>query len=244
MQMLGIDIGGSRIKAGIVDTLTGTVVSKFSDVPTPKPSTPQALLKHIQTVITHFNYKGVIGCGFPGVIREGVVHTAANLDSSWIHYPFSEALFQATGCVNFILNDADAAGIAENALGAAKGFKRSWIMVTLGTGLGTALFYKGQLFPNAELGHLIMNGKHAETLASAAVFKTNNLTWKVWGERLSEYLQYLECLLWPELIVFGGSVVKNWLQLRPYLKTRCELKPAFFLNQAGVVGAALATIAS
>lgn len=239
MYTLGIDIGGSSIKAALVATQDGSVDERFVSVPIPNPATPQALLESVRSIVSHFNYQGPIGCGFPGIIRQGIICKAAHLHPSWLGYHFSDELLKATSCRNVILNDAAAAGLAEVILGAAKGLVGSCIMVTLGTGIGTALFYEGRLFPNTELGHLTLDGEPAEARASAAAFIREKLTWEVWSARLNRYLQYLEGLFWPNAIIIGGGIAQNWEQFAPYLQLNCSLKPAHFGNHAGCIGAAV-----
>jgi polyphosphate glucokinase len=242
MAVLGIDIGGSGIKGAPVDTQTGELVEPRFRIPTPEPSTPNDVATAVLDLVRHFQYSGPIGCGFPSVIIHGRVLTAANIDESWIGTD-AAALFTAeTGCVSTVINDADAAGLAEMKFGAGKDFQKGVvIMLTLGTGIGSAIFTDGHLVPNTEFGHLEIRGKDAEKRASDAARSVKNLSWQEWADRLNEYLQTMERLFSPELIIIGGGVSKESKKFFPYLNTEARVVPALLLNNAGIVGAALAT---
>lgn len=240
MEILGIDIGGSGIKGAPIDVDKGVLTAERCRLPTPDPSEPEAVAKVVGEIVKHFAWQGPIGCTFPSVIKEGVVYTAANVDKSWIGVNGQELLQQQTGCPVLLINDADAAGIAEMEFGAGRGHQGIIIMVTLGTGIGTALFVNGTLLPNTELGHLEIRGKDAETRATDRARKERDLGWKKWAAYVSEYLERMEALLWPDLFIIGGGVSKKHEKFLPLLHTRAEVVPAQMLNEAGIIGAARA----
>ena len=236
---LGIDIGGSGVKGAPVDVTIGDLVADRFRLDTPQPATPDAVAATVAEVVRHFEWTGPIGLTVPGVVKQGVVHTAANIDHAWIGTD-AQALFRAsTGQPCTVLNDADAAGIAEMRFGAGKDRKGVVVMITLGTGIGFAVFNDGVLLPNTELGHLEMNGRDAEDQASARIRDEEDLSWKHWAARVDQYLDMLDHLLWPDLIIIGGGVSKKADKFFPYLDTRAELVPAALQNEAGIVGAAL-----
>jgi polyphosphate glucokinase len=238
---LGIDIGGTGIKGAPVDAVTGELIAPRHRIPTPQPATPDAVAGVVADIARHFDWTGPIGATFPAVITAGVVRTAANVDASWIGTDAAALFTQTTGAPVRVLNDADAAGYAEMEFGAGKGRTDTVIIVTLGTGIGSAVFSKGHLFPNTELGHLQIRGKDAERRAAESAREREGLSWKEWAKRLNEYFAGLEALLWPDLIVIGGGVSKKSDKYLPLLKTRAELVPAQLLNEAGIVGAAVAS---
>ena len=240
MQILGIDIGGSGIKGAPVDTATGALLAARLRIPTPVPSKPAALAKVVGDIAHQFNWQGPIGCGFPSVVRGGVTYSAANVHKKWIGADAAALFSEATGCPTFVVNDADAAGLAEMTFGVGRGRMGVVLLITIGTGLGSALFTDGHLVPNTELGHLQIRGMDAEQRASDAVRKRDKLSWKEWSARLNEYLQALESLLTPDLIILGGGVIKLQDKFLPRLKLQAEVLPAQYLNDAGIVGAALA----
>jgi polyphosphate glucokinase len=240
MEILGIDIGGSGIKGAPVFTETGILLAPRHRIPTPQPAKPRPVAKIVQEIADHFNWQGPVGCGFPAAIRGGVALTAANIHKKWVGFNAAELFSETTGCPVCVINDADAAGLAEMEFGTGKGRSGVVIIVTIGTGLGTALFTDGKLLPNAELGHIEINGKDAELHASDAARKRDKLSWKVWAKRFNKYLLMLEKLLWPDLFILGGGVSKKHDQFLPYLTVEAEVLPAKFLNNAGIVGAALA----
>lgn len=241
-NVLGMDIGGSGIKAAPVNVKTGKLLDEKFRIPTPENSTPEAIAGVIAQHVKHFKWKGAIGCGFPAVVQNGVVYSAANIDKSWIGINGSKLFSKATGLPVWLLNDADAAGLAEVKFGAGAGFKGAILMVTVGTGIGSALFVKGRLYPNTELGHVFLKGqqKDAEYKASDAARKRDELNWDSWGERFNEYLTTMENLFWPEMIIIGGGVSKKMDKFRHQLKLRAKVEPALLLNDAGIVGAAIA----
>lgn len=240
MQVLGIDVGGSGIKGALVDLDSGKLVSDRYRLPTPENALPDAVAGVVKGVTDQFKYQGPVGAGFPAVIRQGVAFTAANIHSSWIGTNVNHLLTDATGCPFFAVNDADAAGVAEMKFGAGRHLPRGVVlMLTLGTGIGSAVFSDGILVPNTELGHLIIDGKDAEQRASDAARKRKDYSWKQWAKRLQEYMSYLESLIWPDLIIVGGGVSKQADEFLPLLNLRAKIVPAELQNHAGIIGAAL-----
>jgi polyphosphate glucokinase len=236
----GIDIGGSGIKAATVDLSTGELTSERLRLITPKPSTPAAVATVVGDVVAQLSWHGRVGCTFPAVVTAGVARTAANVDPTWIGTNIEEAIGGALGVPVKAVNDADAAGVAEVYFGAARDQPGLVVVVTLGTGIGTALLYHGELIPNAELGHLEVGGVDAETRASAGARDREGLGWKPWADRLQAYLKALEDYLWPDLLVIGGGVSKKGDKFLPLLHLRTPVVPAVLRNQAGIVGSALA----
>lgn len=242
MHVFGLDVGGSGIKGAPVDMATGTLLAERFRIPTPQPAEPHALIATAAEVVAHFGWTGSIGCGFPAVIKSGVVKTAANIAPEWIGFDLRDGLQQSLGCPVAVLNDADAAGLAEIRWGAGRGVDGVVLMVTLGTGIGTALFVKGQLLPNTELGHIEIRGKDAELRASDRVREQKELSWKEYTKRLDEYLRTIERLLWPDLIIIGGGISKFADKFIPKLTTAARIVPAQMQNNAGIAGAALAAV--
>jgi polyphosphate glucokinase len=239
-QLLGIDIGGTGIKGAPVDIERGTLAADRYRLLTPQPATPEAVAKTVGEVVDHFELDGRVGGTFPAVIQHGVALTAANVDKRWIGTDVRATLEQATSRPFTVINDADAAGVAEMAFGAGKHRMGVVIMVTLGTGIGTAVFVDGKLVPNTELGHIEVGGRDAETRASEKARESKALSWKKWGGRVNAYLQKLEALLNPELIIIGGGISKKPEKFFGYLDTRAELVAASLTNEAGIIGAAAA----
>ncbi len=241
MDILGIDVGGSGIKGAPVDTTRGELLAERIRLPTPEPSKPKAIAEVITQIALRFNWKGPIGCGFPAVMRRGVALTAANIHKSWIGTDAAALFSEATGCRCTVINDADAAGLAEIHFGAGRRHQQGVVLiVTVGTGIGTALFVDGHLLPNTELGHIEMGGQEAEAVASDAARKREDLKWDVWAARFDAYLQTMERLFWPDLIIIGGGIVKKQEKFMPLLNVRVPVVPAQLGNNAGIVGAALA----
>jgi len=240
MQVLGIDIGGSAIKAAPVELTTGALAAERLRLPTPQPATPDAVSAALAEIFRHFAWHGPVGCGFPAAIRQGVVCTAANIDSSWIGINVNRLLTERLGTTVSVLNDADAAGLAEMRFGAGRGQRGTVFVVTVGTGLGTALFRDGVLVPNTELGHLLLNGADAERYASAAVRERFDLSYETWADRFNSYLLRLEELFWPDLFIIGGEISRSHEQFFPHLTIATPIVPASLRNEAGIVGAALA----
>jgi len=239
MKVLGIDIGGSAVKGAPVDTETGKFLAERFRVETPELITPRRMAAVVVEIAHHFDWHGPIGVGFPGVVQGTTVRTAANLHPGFVDCDLGKLLGNATHCPVLVTNDADAAGLAEMRFGAGKGVQGAVLLLTLGTGVGSALFYRGVLYPNTELGHLPLKGRSAEKLVSAAVRKSSGLSWVEWGKRLNNYILILEKILWPELIIVGGGVSSKSDKFFKYLKTRAPVVPAKLLNGAGIVGAAL-----
>jgi polyphosphate glucokinase len=242
MEILGIDVGGSGIKGAPVDTETGEMTAPRHRIPTPIPAKPRAVADVVGEIVKHFEWQGPVGCGFPAVVRDGVTLTAANIHPRWIEKKASALFAEVTGCPVVVVNDADAAGLAEMAFGAGRGHRGVVLMVTIGTGLGTAIFTGGQLLPNTEFGHMQIRGKDAEKRASDAVRQEKKLTWKQWAKRFDEFLVSMEQLIWPDLIILGGGVSKKAEKFIPLLTVQTEVVPAQMLNEAGIVGAAMAAI--
>ncbi len=238
--LLGVDVGGSSVKAGLVDVTSGELGSELLSAPTPLPSTPQALMPVIAGLAARLPSDGPVGLCFPSVVKRGKVRTAANVASAWIGVDGAALASQVLGRPVTFLNDADAAGIAEVRWGSGRGVSGPIVMLTFGTGIGSALFIDGRLYPNTELGHLEMRGMDAEKWASAHVRTALRLDWSQWCERVSEYLARMQALLWPDLFIVGGAVTEHFGEFAPLLHVEAEIRPARFTGQAGVVGAALA----
>ncbi len=240
MQIMGIDIGGSGIKGAPVDITTGEMLQERHRIPTPQPSKPEAVADVIAEIVRHFTWEGPIGCTFPAIIKQGVAYSAANVDDAWIGTNGEALIQERTGLPVVLVNDADAAGIAEMEFGAGRGHMGVVMMLTLGTGIGSALFVNGILVPNTELGHLEVRGKDAENRASDRIREEKDLSWEKWADRLDEVLGRIEFLFSPDLIIIGGGVSKKHEKFLPLLHTRSTIVPAQLLNDAGIVGAALA----
>ena len=238
MQVLGVDIGGSGIKAALVDVENGTMLGVPFEIPTPRPATPGAIANQVAAVVSAFGWKGRVGIGFPAVIRNRMVGTAVNIDTSWIGIDAVDLFDNVIPGECVVVNDADAAGLAEMRFGAGAGRDETVLVLTLGTGIGSALFYRQQLFPNLELGSFPLKGGTAEEYAAASIRMQENLSWQEWGSRLNQFFGAVERLLSPDLIIIGGGVSQHSDQFFPYLQTRAQLLPASLLNQAGIVGAA------
>ncbi len=240
MEVLGIDIGGSGIKGAPVDIEKGILLEARFRIPTPNPAKPRPVAKTVAKIVRHFKWEGPVGCGFPAVIRRGVVASAANIHDKWIGTHAQELFSGTTGCPVTMINDADAAGLAEMTFGMGRGRSGTVLLVTIGTGLGTALFTDGHLLPNTELGHIEIDGVDAEQRASDAARKREKLSWKRWAKRFDKYLLTMEHLFSPDLIILGGGVSKKYEYFIPRLSTKAEVVPARLLNEAGIIGAALA----
>lgn len=240
MLILGVDVGGSGIKGAVVDTVTGELVTERYRIDTPQPATPEAIAAILAQLVIHFNWSGLVGCGFPAAIQHGVARTAANISPSFIGINIDKLFSEATKCSCYSLNDADAAGMAEMHFGEGVGQSGVVLLITIGTGLGTVFFMDGKLLPNTELGHLFLkNGKKAEHYASDVVRKNKDLSWKVWGKRFNTYLILMKELFWPDLIILGGGASKKFDKFKKHISVEAPVRPAAFLNQAGIVGAAL-----
>ena len=243
--VLGIDIGGSGVKGGIVDIKKGELVGERMRIPTPKSHEPKLVVDAVSQIAKSFNWNGIIGCGFPGVIRSQIVETAANLGGKkFVGTNLAQLIGEACGCEAWIINDADAAGLAEVRYGAGKGRDGAILMLTVGTGIGTALFTGGHLVPNLEFGHLKMRDKassknvDAEKLYSDAVRKKRDYTWRIWAERFNKYLQYVHALCWPDLMIIGGGAAAKSDKFMKYIDVECDIVCAKLENRAGIIGAA------
>jgi polyphosphate glucokinase len=241
-SVLGIDIGGTGIKGAPVDARSGQLLADRHRILTPHPATPEAVSGIVGELAQFFEWTGPAGATFPAIMKNGVAHSAANVDPAWIGTDAATLFASAIGGEVTVVNDADAAGVAELAFGAGKGRQGVVIMVTLGTGIGSALFVDGELVPNTELGHLKMGKHDAEKLAADSVREQQGLSWKEWSERLDEYLLMVEALFSPDLFIVGGGISKKSEKFLPRLTIGTEIVPARLLNEAGIVGAALAHV--
>jgi polyphosphate glucokinase len=240
MHILGIDVGGTGIKGSPVDIDTGSLLAERYRLLTPQGAKPSPVAEVVKNVALQFDWHAPIGCGFPAVIRNGVAESAANINQKWIGLNVAQLFSEATQCPVYVVNDADAAGLAEVTFGAGKGVHGVVMMITIGTGLGSALFIDGKLVPNTELGHIEVECDDAESITSDVVRKQQDLSWKKWAKRLDKYLCTLERLFSPDLLILGGGAVKNQDQFMPLLTLRTRVIPAELGNDAGIVGAALA----
>ncbi len=240
MNVFGIDVGGTGIKGAPVDTQTGALIAERIRIKTPQPATPEAIVATSVEVVRQAGWDGPVGCGFPAVVKDGVVRTAANIDEAAIGFDMQGRLEQELGAPVRVINDGDAAGLAEMRWGAGRGVEGVVLMLTLGTGIGTSLFVEGTLVPNTEFGHIEIRGEDAEHRASDSARKRDDLSWKQYAGRLDEYLHRVEDLLWPDLIVIGGGISKKSEKFFPHLTARTKLVRAEMLNEAGIAGAALA----
>ncbi len=240
MQGFGVDIGGSGIKGCLVDLEAGALVGERIRVETPKPAVPAAVYEAVTGIVSSFGWTGRVGCTYPGVMKKGVAHTAANMDPSWIGTDVDAGLTALVAGSVETLNDADAAGLAEMRYGAGRGHDGVVLLLTFGTGIGSALFVDGHLVPNTEFGHIQVDGEDGERRASAAAREREDLSYPAWAERVDRYLDVLEAGVWPDLIIVGGGVSKKAHKWVPLLSTRTPVVPAQLQNDAGIVGAALA----
>ncbi len=240
-QILGIDIGGSGIKANIVDPAAGSVLADRHKIATPRPATPETVTDATAETVRWPRWTGPVGCAFPAVVRRGVALTAANIDPAWIGVDVAARFGAATGLEVTVVNDADAAGIAEAAHGAARDCRGVAIVLTFGTGIGSAVLVDGTLVPNTELGHLEFGG-HApvEDWAAARVRKEEGLSWGEWADRVDRFLHHLDRLFSPDRFVVGGGVSRRWERFGSRFTVAVETVAAAFGNQAGIVGAAVA----
>ena len=239
-KVLGIDVGGSFVKAGLVDVDSGQLLGELISAPTPQPADVTGVMGVIAGLATRLDGTGPVGLAFPSVVQHGRVRTAANIDQSWLGADGAALAEKAVGRPAVFLNDADAAGLAEMRWGAGRGLTGSVIMLTFGTGIGTALFTQGRLFPNSELGHLELRGLDAEKWASAYVKTALNLDWPAWAERVNDYLERMHALFWPDVFILGGAVSKDFDKFSSLLRSTAPIRVAQFAGQAGVIGAALA----
>jgi polyphosphate glucokinase len=240
MTILGIDVGGTGIKGAPVDTRTGKLMAERFRIKTPQPAKLDPIGAAVAQIVQHFSWKDKIGIGFPAPIKAGVALTAAHISPKWIGVNVDDFFTKVTGCPCTIINDADGAGLAEMTYGAGRGNMGTVILVDLGTGIGSALFYHGVLVPNAQLGHIEIKGKDAASRASGAARQTYDLSWKKYAKRVDRYLKALEQLFWPDLFIIGGGISVYHDKFLPQLTVEIPVVPALFLNNAGIVGAALA----
>ena len=235
----GLDIGGTGIKGAMVDLEQGALAGERIRIPTPQPATVAAVLDTVEAVVTEAKWEGPIGCTFPGIVKHGVVGSAANVDHGWIGVDLAEQLSGRLGHRAHILNDADAAGLAEMRFGAGQGENGVVMVLTLGTGIGSALFVDGRLVPNTELGHLELDGHDAETRAANSVREREDLSYEKWAKRLQAYFSHVEALFSPDLFIVGGGISKKADKFLPLLSLNTPIVPAKLLNQSGIIGAAV-----
>jgi polyphosphate glucokinase len=239
MAILGIDIGGSGVKGAPVDTVRGELIAERLRVPTPQPSDVTSVVEAVAEVAAQFDGFDRVGVTFPGVVVDGVTRTAANVDKSWLDAPAASVFSDRLGCPVTVLNDADAAGVAEVSFGAGRGQRGLIMMLTFGTGIGSALFLDGELITNTEFGHLELDGGDAELRASDRAREVEDLSWEKWAGRVENYLRHVEGLLAPRLFIIGGGVSKKADRFLPLIDIRTPMVPATLLNNAGIIGAAV-----
>ena len=239
MELMGIDIGATGIKGAIVDTIQGKFLTDRKKLDTPEGGKPKDVLKVIKKLIGHFDWKAEIGCGFPGIIKNGIIKSTANVSKSWMDTPVTNFFSAETNRQFFVANDADLAGLAAVSFGKASGVMGTVIFITIGTGLGSALFIDGKLVPNTEMGHLLYKKSVFEHYASNSARKRKELSWKDWAAELSVYLDHLDLLFSPNLILLGGGVSKRYHEWSKYLNTKANVEAAELKNDAGIIGAAM-----
>jgi polyphosphate glucokinase len=238
--ILGIDVGATGIKGALVNLETGELLSERIKLNTPKPATPKAVSEVITELVKQIGYEGnLAGCGFPSIIRHGIAKSAANIDPGWIDMDVESLLSQATGLKVIAANDADAAGLAEARYGKGKGRMGTVVLITIGSGLGSALFTDGHLVRNSEFGHLHLHGMVAEHYVSNTARKKYDMTWTGFGKRFNEYLHHLNRVISPDLIIVGGGISNSYDLFSPYIDVDVEVTTAAMLNNAGIIGAAL-----
>ena len=240
-QALGVDVGGSGVKGAVVDLDTGQLVGERFRLETPQQATPQAVTQTVAEVVRHFNWTGPLGVTYPGVVVDGVVQTAANVDSAWIGTNAADAYSQALGGRRVtVLNDADAAGLAEQRYGAGRNRSGVIVLLTFGTGIGSAVIHNGMLLPNTEFGHIEVDGKEAEHRAASSVKERKEWSYRYWTKEVTKVLVAVENAIWPDLFIAGGGISKKADKWIPLLKNRTPVVAAELLNTAGIVGAAMA----
>lgn len=238
--LLGLDLGGSAIKAGLVDVDEGRLVGEARSAPTPQPSAPAAVAEVLASLDRELGARGPIGFAAPVVVQRGLARTAANIDAGWIGCDGAALVAERVGRPAAFLNDADAAGLAESRFGAGRGQRGLVIVLTFGTGIGSAPFIDGRLVPNTEFGHMEMHGREAEHWASARIKSEESLDWSTWAGRVNEFLERMQALFWPDLFILGGAISERFEQFAPHLAVRAPVKAAMLGAGAGVIGAALA----
>ena len=240
IEILGIDVGGTGVKGAPVETRSGKLLAERFRLETPHPATPEAVAVTIREIVRHFRWRGPIGCAVPAVVKDGRLRTAANISKRWLGVDAVRLLNKTTQMPVSVINDADAAGYAEMTFGAGRRRTGLVVMVTLGTGIGTALFINGHLVPNTELGHIELDGKDAEDRAAASVREQKEMSWKRWSKRVDAYLHRLHAYFWPDLYIVGGGVSRQHEKFLPRLTLPVPVLPATLRNDAGIIGAALA----
>ncbi|MEO9481406.1 MAG: polyphosphate--glucose phosphotransferase [Maribacter dokdonensis] len=242
MTLLGIDVGGSGIKGALVNSETGEMISERFRIPTPIPRTPEAMSNVIAQIVAHFDYKGKVGCGFPTIIKNGICKATGNLDKSWLGVNVEELLEKKTGLDFTVINDADAAGYATMNYGTGKGEKGFVVMITIGTGLGSGAFLNGRLIPNFELGQIpYKKYSKIEKWAAGSAKDREGLSYKKWGKRFNKFLEYVELIVSPDLIILGGGASKDFKEFKSKIKIETRVIPAELQNHAGIIGAAVAS---
>ncbi len=237
-QILGIDIGGTGIKAGLVDITKGTLIGEVIKIKTPSPSTPENVFLAVQQVVKQFNYSGPVGCGFPAIVHNAVIQNAANIDKKWVGTNAEKLFNKIKGCQFHVANDADMAGMAEMHFGLGKNTMGTVILITIGTGLGSALFRDGILIPNTEFGHLNFKNSDFEYYASNTARERKRMSWKSWGTQFNHFMEHLTFIFSPDLILLGGGLSKRWLDFKSQIVTKTKVRPASLQNHAGIIGAA------
>ena len=240
MKVLGIDIGGTGIKGAIVDTETGDLVTERFRIDTPKPAKPEAVAETIKKIVGHFNWKGKVGCGFPTPLSHGKCLSGSNLHSSLKNVQIDQLFKNKTGLDFTIINDADAAAEAEMHFGAGKGKQGLVAVITLGTGIGSGLFFNGILIPNTELGHVSYNNEPFEKYAAYSIKKNEDLSYSKWGKRLNKYFRHIDLILSPDLYIIGGGASKKLDKYKDQIEIETPIIPAENKNEAGIIGAAVA----
>ena len=240
MEVLGIDIGGSGIKGAIVDTKTGDLISERHRIPTPQPATPDNIARTIKEIVDHFNWKGKAGSGFPTPLAHGKCLSGSNLHPSLKGVQIDELFKKVSGIDFTVINDADAAALAEINFGAGKNKDGLVAVITLGTGIGSGLFFNGDLIPNTELGHVVYKGEPFENYAADSIRKNEDLSYKKWGKRLDKYFKHIELILSPDLFIIGGGASKKMDRYIDEVKINAPIIPAENKNEAGIIGAAIA----
>ena len=243
MIVLGIDIGGTGMKGALVNSITGEMTTERFRIPTPASRKPKAMAKVVKQIVDHFNYTGPVGCGFPTLIRHGVCKSQGNLHKSWSNVNVKELFSEATGLPVTVINDADAAGYATMNYGVGKGKQGFVVMITIGTGLGSGAFWDGELIPNFELGQIpYKKYKKIEEWAAASAKEQEGLSYKAWGKRFNVFLEYVELIVSPDLIILGGGTSKDFEEYKEYIKIETPVIPAGLQNHAGIIGAAAAAL--
>ena len=243
LHALGVDVGGSGVKGAIVDLETGQLVGERFRLETPQPATPKAVTQTVAEVVDHFGWTGPVGVTYPGVVVDGVVKTAANVDKSWIGTNVADLMSAALGNRKVtVLNDADAAGLAEACYGAGRNKSGLIVLLTFGTGIGSAVLYNGVLLPNTEFGHIEVGGKEAEHRAASSVKERKEWNYQRWTEEVTKVLVAIENAIWPDLFIAGGGISRKADRWIPMLRNRTPVVGAELQNEAGIVGAAMASL--